>query len=363
MARKASVRYWKSREGYCCWHNGSQVLLAKGPEDAPDGPTYRAALKKFIRLELKEHGVTVSEVVERYLEWAKKHRDPVTVRSRESRLSTVKAKFGDEYVASLQPLDVQEWFDAQQERLAWSDSTARATMASFAASLAWAFKWKLTPCHPLKEIELPEDGSRGLECVLSPEQEVAVIDACKFEAERAVLDALRETGARPGEIMAAEAKHYDPAIRAIVYEAKVRKGEKSHKTRHTGKARVIYLRGRTAERVRQLVEEYPRGPLFRIVRRKRLGPNRGVLCGWSESNLLRLIWRLRKRTGVETLIPYSFRHTFAVRWLRSRKPIEALAEVLGTSIEMIQRHYGHLAHQKDYLRRLVDEIDDPAACG
>jgi hypothetical protein len=49
MARKASVRYWPGRKGggYFCVYQGARRELALGPDDAPDGPTYLAALEKF----------------------------------------------------------------------------------------------------------------------------------------------------------------------------------------------------------------------------------------------------------------------------------------------------------------------------
>ena len=50
MARRASVRYWPSRNAYCCWFNGNQVELAEGPDDFPSGPTYQTALRKFIEI-------------------------------------------------------------------------------------------------------------------------------------------------------------------------------------------------------------------------------------------------------------------------------------------------------------------------
>src|SRR5262249_54098512 len=57
--RKSSVRYWSTRGtwtdesgqkrqgAYCCEIDGKQHTLAAGPDDAPKGPTYLAATKKF----------------------------------------------------------------------------------------------------------------------------------------------------------------------------------------------------------------------------------------------------------------------------------------------------------------------------
>lgn len=41
--KKPSVRYWKSRGGYCCWIGKDQHILAKGADDAPTGKTFLAA--------------------------------------------------------------------------------------------------------------------------------------------------------------------------------------------------------------------------------------------------------------------------------------------------------------------------------
>ena len=50
MARRASVRYWSSRQAYCCWFAGKQHILAEGPDDYPSGPTFQTAAQKFAEL-------------------------------------------------------------------------------------------------------------------------------------------------------------------------------------------------------------------------------------------------------------------------------------------------------------------------
>jgi len=76
--------------------------------------------------------------------------------------------------------------------------------------------------------------------------------------------------------------------------------------------------------------------------------------GLAENTLYRACDLIRKKTGLRNFIPYSFRHTFAFRWLRAGKPIAALAAVLGTSVTLIERTYGHMGEQHDYLRSLLD---------
>jgi hypothetical protein len=52
MARgpKPTVRYWKSRKACACWIGKDRHFLARGPDDAPTGPTYLEALDKFRKL-------------------------------------------------------------------------------------------------------------------------------------------------------------------------------------------------------------------------------------------------------------------------------------------------------------------------
>src|SRR5262249_37804875 len=48
--RKASVRYYASRGAYFTHFEGDQIRLSVGPDDAPNGPTYLAALDAFRQL-------------------------------------------------------------------------------------------------------------------------------------------------------------------------------------------------------------------------------------------------------------------------------------------------------------------------
>jgi hypothetical protein len=53
---KPSVRCWKSKRVYGCWIGTDQHFLARGPDDAPNGPTYLAALDKFRKLVAQDAG-------------------------------------------------------------------------------------------------------------------------------------------------------------------------------------------------------------------------------------------------------------------------------------------------------------------
>lgn len=54
---KPSVSYWASKRAYGCWLGSSQQILSRGPDDAPSGPTYIAALHQFRKLVSLEAGI------------------------------------------------------------------------------------------------------------------------------------------------------------------------------------------------------------------------------------------------------------------------------------------------------------------
>ncbi len=71
-------------------------------------------------------------------------------------------------------------------------------------------------------------------------------------------------------------------------------------------------------------------------------------------------WRLREwypaleAAGLRKRGPYALRHTFATETLAAGASTFDLAEMMGSSLEMIERHYGHLAKGRlDHLRDLL----------
>ena len=356
MPRNPEVNYWPSRGGYYTTFKGVQCLLAKGIKDEPDGPTYKEALKKFDEIVFGlAPGLTLDDLVAKYLGWAEHNLSPSTAGIRRRRLESLTAEMGHRHVSTITGYDVMHFCDGKRDSQAWSDGYVGLTVNALKMCLNWAVGAGLIEKNHLAAMKAPQSGSRGLECVVSPEEEAALLKATKGGVND-FFQALRDTGARPGELSRAEARHYDPALKALVFQASERDRSKRHKTHKTGRPRVIYLCGRSLEIVQRLCLLHPAGPLFRSPQKHRKGPHKGERWEWTQDKRQKAAWRLRRRTGLKHFISYSFRHTYAVRWLREGKPVAALAEVMGTSITMIKKHYGHLADQHDYLRRLVEEL-------
>ena len=62
--------------------------------------------------------------------------------------------------------------------------------------------------------------------------------------------------------------------------------------------------------------------------------------------------------GLPKLVPYAMRHTFASFAIAAGVSLFYSHEIMGTSIEQIDRTYGHLLpDSEEFLRRLLDTFD------
>jgi integrase len=74
-------------------------------------------------------------------------------------------------------------------------------------------------------------------------------------------------------------------------------------------------------------------------------------------------WRpALESAGLPRLVPYAMRHTFAAFAIAAGMGTFHLARTMGTSMEQIDKTYGHLLPEsEEYLRGLLDSYDDNAA--
>jgi len=134
---------------------------------------------------------------------------------------------------------------------------------------------------------------------------------------------------------------------AFVFHKEVsREGDRfSHKTAKV-KDRVIFLTGPTLEAVKQLVQRYPTGPLFR---RKNGG-------AFGKVSIVDRFMKLKKRLKMPGLTAYSYRHTFAMEMLKAGIDVDSLAELMGNSATVIRLHYSHLLADAKGLRAKLERF-------
>src|SRR5262249_43560788 len=141
-----------------------------------------------------------------------------------------------------------------------------------------------------------------------------------------------------------------------------------HKTAKHGKERVILLSGAALDIVKRLVAEYPAGPMFRAVEKKRKGKQPAP---WTDKTITSIFHRIRTKLDLPNFTPYRYRHTFATAFLEKGGSVDVLAALLGNSPEVIRRHYSHLLGDTANLRRQLEafrgsgnvDIQDPASGG
>jgi integrase len=100
------------------------------------------------------------------------------------------------------------------------------------------------------------------------------------------------------------------------------------------------------------LETLPRrsGILFTTARGHRIDINKWRSREWAPA---------LKAAGVEHRRIYDMRHTFATWSLAAGMSIFTLSRRMGTSVQMIDATYGHLAHDADdYDRGLLDAYDE-----
>ncbi len=377
MPRTPSIRYFESRSAYYCQYHGRQHLLAAGPRDEPDGPVYRLAVKRFAEImhlgemERSEDTCPVSAVVARYYHFLDREGRKKTLLVTRSLLDPALVDFGHVRVRDLKPIHVTDWLARMAEDpgkakgrfRAWSLTTRSTALDTLSGAFSWGVRQGVISRNPIAGIARLEKRARGKEVVLPEGLQDALIANANPELAK-FLRMLRGTGARPGEVIHAECKHYQPAKGAIVFPWNPPDGEWRWKAaKKTKRDRLLYL---TPE-LRALVEEEvkARGGKGRIFQTARGVP-------WRYGNLRNRVALLATTPAVAgwcdehgfdpgRVIVYGFRHSFITRMMTKGAPILLVANLCGTSVKQIERTYSHLHSDHDAMMRLFLQFSGAGA--
>ena len=169
--------------------------------------------------------------------------------------------------------------------------------------------------NPILGIRKPPIKSRGSEAVVSEADHARLMETPSLSPPlRDVLFALRESGARPGEVTSVTAADFLPE-QGVWILAK-------HKTAHkTGKPRIVYLYANARPPPLELAKNGPpEGPLFRNAHGQ----------PWHKIGLGKRVRELRLKLGIKgRLFPYCYRHEWATTALANGVPDAHVAELLG----------------------------------
>ena len=366
MPATPQINYFESRQGYYTQFKKRQWLLASGPKDEPDGPTYQQAVKKFSEIihcgeaDRAEDDNLVITVLDRYAVHLKNQGRERTLEMFRRCCDSAVQEFGHLKCKDLKIMHVQAWLDkmglergrSRGNRIRkWGHTMKRLAVDKLQAALSWGVEQGMITRNLINgrarlSLGLRRKGaSRGRDYVLLPGEHRKLVGVAKpYFAD--LLEFLYGTGCRPGEAYYATAKNYDRTHGAIVHRHDAEPPDYVHKTaRKTGKDRVIYLNADLREMVERLSLKYPTGPLLR---------NRDGRP-WTNSSVYLMLKRLRTKLGLTAgkMIAYSYRHTFATDWLLDGGSIKVLADLMGNSVAMIEKHYGHLDVDPGRMQQLL----------
>jgi hypothetical protein len=365
--RKPSVRYWESRGGYWCWVDGRRELLAKGPHDAPKGPTYLEALDRFRKLLEQDVGkgtddYLVSSLLNQYRAHLQKTRKSGVPGVFEVMARGFAEEFGSKRVSELMPYDFDQWL-AGQDR--WNSTSKAHAATLILAAVSWARKKGFIRTDPLVgRIERPQPILRGRDARMSEELMDLLIAECfeKATYHRKVrtdkpavhlrkvgfcepfgryLWLLRVTGARPIELRNAEAHNYQNG--RLVFRWNAQKGYVHKTARKTQRDRLIFLTPEAQAYVAECCRRFPEGPIFRTLRGDPWSPQ-NVTQKWRHWLLKRpKVVAYLQEHGIDPkqMRTYNFRHSAISKWLDDGGDIYVASQLFGTSVKMIEKRYGH----------------------
>ncbi|MBI3865532.1 MAG: tyrosine-type recombinase/integrase [Planctomycetia bacterium] len=275
----------------------------------------------------------IDELVTTFFSWNARHRSAATLAFYRTRLKKFREAFNARDLAQLTPLEIDEHLAVAGAGL--SDSTRHHDVVALERLQKFALQHKLLDKPVFGILEKPRVGRRDR--IPTPDETAALLSQASREF-RLIYSALRQCGARPGELCRATIVDVDRANRVITL--------KEHKTaRKTGLVRRIPIGRKLGELLDQAIGTRSEGPVF-------LSPTGRA---WTVANLSRTYSRLRDLAGLpKDLVLYLARHECGTKICRE-KGIEYARRLLGhTNITTTQR-YMHL--DENELADAQDLID------
>ena len=303
---------------------GRHVTLGKDKDEA--FRKYHQLMAGHIDL---GNDIAASDVIDQFLAWSETHQAKKTYKLAKFFCDSFKLTIKRMKIDDLKPIHVTRWLDIKGYDGSGANTAVRTVLRPF----NWAVEMGLIKDHPLKKVKRPAPVAR--ECYLSPEHFSKVEDAIKDQEFHDFVTILRETGCRPQEACAVEARHFDRIGRVWTFPVKESKGKRDQ--------RVVVLNDKAFAITQRLALKNPTGPLFLNKKGRR----------WNSSNLNCRWRRVSKKVGFK-VFSYVLRHTFCTdALLRGVEPME-LATLMGhKSIDMIWKIYNKLRLQTKHLQNAM----------
>jgi site-specific recombinase XerD len=275
----------------------------------------------------------MARLIEAFINSRTLHVAPRTVEWYNYTLTPLAASLGDRPVDQVTTADIESFLarmsPGRSPRTLQSFYTAIVALCNWAVERGHLASNPTSPIHPPD----PDRHRRHIPDYFSDAQIRALLAACQYRRDRAILLVLLDTGLRRNELLGLDVEDVDLQAGFLLVHGK------------GNKDRYVPIGSRALAAVQEYLIGHPgRGPLFlnRHHRRLRAGGLRSMLS------------RIKQRSGLGCRVhPHKFRHTFARAYLE-HGDLETLRAILGhEDIRLTSQVYAHFLRGglKDKHRR------------
>lgn len=278
--------------------------------------------------------VTVADACRAYVKNRRTSKSPACAHDADKRFerTVYGTPFGDQKLARLNAEKVREWRD----RLKLSPGSTNRTLTALKAALNLAVRRKdVTPAltGELRLVEPMPGGKRRRELYLDVKQRRALLKAAGEvgPAVRDLIEAATLTGARAGELVRATVSQFEPRTSSMTFI--------TGKQRKNGGQRKVLLSPPALRVLKRLAKgKAPDAPLFL----------RDDGRAWAHSDWDEPVREAAKKAGLPAdahtgVCLYTLRHSFITQALTKGSSTLEVAHYVGTSVQMIDLHYGQVA--------------------
>lgn len=321
MGRSAKVWWRESHSAYYTTINGKKRRLSEDKKEAER--IFHSLMIQKGKVDLTRE--TVAQLCDIYLCNAENRLKPLTLISYRTHLQDFCDSYGTRIASDLKPIDLTHWVDSHDQ---WSRNTR--TLATTVVKIwsKWCKRQKCLDVDPFGDVQLskivrrkpPARGTldKFLENILNP----------RF---RDFMELLILLGTRPGELRTLAASTID--LEAGIATVNGRRGE-----------RRVMLPDRARAILEPLMKQWPEGPVMRNTIDK----------PWSYGSINSQIRSIRKRAGVEGVVPYHARGAFATRGIRNGVNPVLVSKLMGHADPTIVYKYYEQFDEQD-LKKAVEQ--------
>lgn len=300
----------------------------------------KAARQWFAQNEMgaSPKATTVAEACKAYVDHIAGHKSAVAAKDAERRFTRLiyGKPIGKINLDKLKTTDLQKWMKGQvagaddEETERRAKDSANRNLASFKAALNFALKGRLVATDAgWKTVEKFPKVGRRREHFLTLEDRRRLLAACQDDI-RQLVTAMLLTGARPGELAEARASDFDGKQGTLALHH--RKGQ-----------------GKDGRRVCTLSTEAVQ--FFTQAGKGKIGQayllTRANGKPWSRDYWKDPFKEAALAAGLpDDVVLYSVRHSAISELIAGGMDSHVVARLAGTSTDMIDKHYGHLRHDK-----------------